>query len=450
MGFFDRFIPGPGPGWPYTNFQQINLDWIIYQVKTLGHNVEEYKTQLDAMGVSIEEFRDYINNIDSHIQQEVAEQVPVAIEHEIQTGGFNQVISESHKRRVVFIGDSYGDGWTPDGSFESWIDRVASMLYLSDNDYIHVSQGGAGFFQPSSEGLRNVSNMINYAYEHITNPATVTDIIIGLGYNDRNSTSETITAGIENAIVVAKQKFPNARRHLFAIGFGMDPAEQYKLKATYKTYKEAYRDYQFYNISDALCVKSYFSSDGVHPVANGQRAIAVAMIRALEGGEKPGVPVNIVPYTDITFESVFGGTADIENWFALVRGEDDRMYFTTVSHFKNVSLSNTTNTLTGAQLTKLAKLKTCPLTGFNFDTPFWNVDTIMYYQVVGDDKFYQVPVGLTIASDAGNGDTSNVYLWVTVKAIADNGSGFKTISNIRTYGFIGACIEVPFITKTGA
>lgn len=32
MGFFDRFIPGPGPAWPYTNWQQLNLDWIIKEM----------------------------------------------------------------------------------------------------------------------------------------------------------------------------------------------------------------------------------------------------------------------------------------------------------------------------------------------------------------------------------------------------------------------------------
>lgn len=436
-----------GNKYPWSDLHTLNLDWIITEVKRLGVDVAQYKTQLEQMGIDVEEFRAYIEGIDEHIQEEVEEQVPLAIQHEIQTGGFNAVLSASHKRRIVFIGDSYGDGWTPDGSFESWIDRVATLLYLDEGDYIHVSQGGAGFFQPSSEGLRNISNMINYAYEHITNPSTVTDIIIGLGYNDRNSTAETIKSGIENAIVVAKQKFPNARRHLFAIGFGLDPAEQYKLRATYETYKSAYRDYQFYNISDALCMKSYFSSDGVHPVADGQRSIALAMVRALEGGETP-LPFEMIPYTQITWETVFGGTSTIEDWFTLIRGENNRVYFTTVSHFKNVTLSNTTNTLTGAQLTKLAKLKTCPITGFHNTAPFWNVDTIMYYQVEGDNTFYQVPVGLTIASDEGNNDTGNVYLWVTVKAIADNGSGFKTISNIKTIGFIGACIEVPFITKT--
>lgn len=32
MGFFDRFIPGPGPAWPYTNMQQLNLDWILNEM----------------------------------------------------------------------------------------------------------------------------------------------------------------------------------------------------------------------------------------------------------------------------------------------------------------------------------------------------------------------------------------------------------------------------------
>lgn len=448
MGFFNNFFQGPGPGWPYADLHQLNLNWIIYEVKKLGHDVEEYKEQLDQMGVDIAAFREYINNIDDTIQEQVAREVPIAINHEIQTGGFNSLLSTAHKRRVVFIGDSYGDGWTPDGTYTSWIDKVANLLYLSNADYIHVSQGGAGFFQPASEGMRNIGNMINYAYSNIVNPETVTDIIIGLGYNDRNSTQETIKTGIENAIVICQQKFPQARRHLFAIGFGTDPAEQYKLKGTYTAYKDGFRDYQFYNISDVLCVKSFFSSDGVHPVEAGQNAIALAIVRCLEGSEIPNINYNDVNHNQITFEMVFGGAADVDNWFALVRGENNRMYFTTVGHFKNVTIANTTNSMTGAQLIKLAKIKTCPLTGFNYSRPLFNVDTTMYYQLEGSNTFYQVPVGLTIASDADTGDTSNVYLWVELKAIADNGSGFKNLTNVKTIGFIGACIEVPFITKT--
>lgn len=438
----------PGERFPYTNYHSLNQDWIILQVKKFGHDLDEYKLQLDQMGIDIEEFRQYIDGIDEEIQHKIEIEVPLAIQHEIETGGFNSLLSNSHKRRVVFIGDSYGDGWTPDGTFPSWIEKTAQLLYLNSADYIHVSQGGAGFFQPSSAGMQNIVNMVNYAYEHIANPQTVTDIIIGLGYNDRDATKETIKTGIENTVVVCNQKFPNARRHIFAIGFGTNPAEQYKLKQTYTAYKDAYRDYQFYNISDALCVKSFFASDGVHPLEAGQTAISLAMVRALEGSEEPNIPFEDAVFNQITFEMVFGGSQDVNNWFALIRGEHNRMYFTTVGHFKNITMANTTNSMTGAQLIKLAKIKNCPLTGFNYSRPLWNVDTIMYYQLDGDNTFYQVPVGLTIASDADAGDPGNVYLWVELKAIADNGSGFKNLTNVKTIGFIGACIEVPFITKT--
>ena len=471
MGFFDRFIPGPGPGWPYTNFQQINLDWIIHTVKELFGRVvhveednQETRNAVEDCVTQTNEAVQYIENLDQEIQRHVtteinaivpdavdtavSTQVPEAIENEIATGGFNTLLSASHKRRVVFLGDSYCDGWTPDGSVESWASRMKTLLYLAEGDYIIVSQGGAGFMQPDTEGLKSVSNQVDYAFENISDPSTVTDIIMGFGYNDRDSSRATIISGIERAVVKCTQKFKNARRHLFGLGFGTNPAEQYKLRSVYNAYKEAYRSYQFYNISDALCVKSYFSSDGVHPNGYGQRAIAVAMMRALDGSEEPNVPSELVTSGNITFDMVFGGSADVSDWFALIRGGQNRMYFTTVSHFKNVSIANPTNTITGAQLVKLAKIKNCPLTGFHNYAPFWNVDTIMYYQVVGSDTFYQVPVGLTIASDEGNNDTENVYLWLTVKSIADDGVGFKEINNIKTIGFIGACIEVPFITKT--
>lgn len=40
MGFFNRFIPGPGAGWPYTNLHEINLNWILGVVKKFEDEYE--------------------------------------------------------------------------------------------------------------------------------------------------------------------------------------------------------------------------------------------------------------------------------------------------------------------------------------------------------------------------------------------------------------------------
>ena len=105
------FFGGFGEGFPYVNFHDLNLDWIIKAVREEKTNIETFRTQLEAMGVDIEEFRAYIENIDSeihtHVVEEVEEQVPIAIHEEIESGGFNEVLTESRKRRYVFIGDSY-------------------------------------------------------------------------------------------------------------------------------------------------------------------------------------------------------------------------------------------------------------------------------------------------------------------------------------------------------
>lgn len=430
---------------PYTNFHDMNLDWIIWQVKHNKDSIEQFSEQLTQMGVDIDEFREYIENIDSEIQQEVQTQVPIAINHEIQTGGFNNLLSQSHKRRIVFIGDSYGDGWTPDGTFPNWIEKCAQLMQLASGDYIHVSQGGAGFSKPSSAGMQYVPNMINYAYEHISNPVTVTDVIIGMGYNDYNSDGTTIKNGIITAVNTCKQKFPTARVHIFAIGFCTNLENQNKLGKVYTAYKTTLADFQFYNISEELNNPSTFSTDGIHPLENGQQNIAMGVIRGLYGGEEAYVYTGDTPASQQTFDMILGGTQTVTGFMSWAVGQNNKMYLTNNNTFKNITLA-TPATIAGATWIKLAKLTSTPRIGYYYPRPYVSNDAIMYYRVENDSTFHEIPIGITLAQDMAHNDP-NVYLWIQTKAMSS--SGFKELTNVNLIGIIGACIETPFITKIG-
>ena len=445
MGFFDRFIPGPGPAWPYTNMQQINLDWIIYEVKTLGHNVEEYKTQLDQMGVDIEEFRAYIDGIDATIQNKINTEVPLAIHHEIQTGGFNTLLSDSHKRRIVFIGDSYGQGWTPDGTYPNWIQKAVAMLGLSNNDYYNSSAGGAAFGKSANDGNMYVPTLINNAYNAISNPETVTDVVIGLGYNDYLFVADVsqIKAGIVASCNISKQKFPNARIHIFAIGFSTDNAKQYALSKAYAAYSSTLADFQYYNISRALAESSLFSTDGIHPVENGQQNIALAVVRGLNNSQKIHSYPGDLSASSITFEMLIGDEQDVSGLMSFARSGND-IFMTNAGIFKLVTLGETTATLTGGSWKKIAKVKTCPYLGFYYPRPYIGNGCIMYYSVSGSNDFLTKPVYLTLAQDQANND-SNIYLWMQIQDAA--GSSFSGVTNMTRFGFICACTKLEFITN---
>lgn len=432
----------PGERFPYSNFHSMNQDWIIIQVKKYGHDLEEYKQQLDQMGIDIDRFREYIDGIDDEIQQKIETEVPNAINHEIQTGGFNSLLSESHKRRVVCIGDSYGEGWTPDGTFPSWISKLKILLGIENNDFSYAAAGGAGFGKPASQTAQYIPTLINRAYDNIANADTVTDIIFALGYNDYLYANEpqTIKNGINIAITVAKQKFPAARIHIFGIGFCTDHAIQWKLNAVYQAYSTTLNDYQFYNITEALSQTDGFSTDGIHPLENGQQNIALYIARILNNSDDTYTYISDRPASSIVWDMLIGGTQEVNSLFSYTKN-GKRLYLSNTGVFKIITFDTPVN-ISGATMTKIAKLKSSPFTGYFYHRNYITTQAVMYYSVAGNNDFQSIPIDITLAQDSNDND---VYLWIETKAMS--GSGFASLSNINRIGFIGACIELPFITK---
>ena len=431
-----------GERMPYTNFHRLNLDWLIRQVKELGHDVSEYKEQLDAMGVSIEEFREYIDNIDLDIQEEVAEQFPAALEHEIETGGFNRVLAETHKRRIVFIGDSYGVGWTPIGTFPNWIDKVAGVLGLIAGDYVNSSIGSAGFSVQSTDPPRYVPTLLQNAYNNINNPETVTDVVFGMGYNDHNADNETIRTGIVTAINKSKQLFPNARNHIFGIGFTTNVSNQKKLASTYWAYETAVKDYDFHNISDSIAETTDFVTDGIHPNENGQNHIAMNVVRILNGGSRYNYIGNVNP-ANMYFDILVGDAQTVNGLAFYAKKDNFDFSFGNVGSTKVINLGNTTWTITGNAKTKIAKLATTPFTGFYYPhTYVWTTATLCYTTTENADWSF-VPCAITLASDSNDSD---VYLYIFVTA--SSGGGYMTIRNINKFALMGISLDVPFVTKT--
>lgn len=433
-----------GENFPYTNFHDLNLDWIIKEIKESRANIEDFQTELEAMGVSIDEFREYIDNVDEKIQRKITEEVPVAIQNEIETGGFNQLLSESHKRRIVFIGDSYGQGWTPDGSFEPWPSRVAGYMGLATEDWYNSSQGGAGFGKPSSAGNQYVPKLIQNAHDNISNPETVTDIVIGLGYNDYLYASDTnvITNGITVAIRTCKQYFPMARIHVFAIGFTTNKAVQVNLSSVYKTYKETIADTSFYNISQSLCRTEYFSSDGIHPVFIGQNAIATNILRCLNGST-PIFYITDMAGTLIDFNLNVGGDTQAFNNLVDISVLNNKLYLRN-TYFKLIALGTGLKfDLESPQYIKLAKLNNLGnFTGFYTKNPTDWSNAYFYCSHGSVSNFELYPAQFTLAQDMDNND-SNVYLWI--KLLGMSGTGFLKLTDIYRFGIMGLNYELPFM-----
>lgn len=436
-----------GENFPYTNMHNLNLDWIVNKVKENNQKVDQFGESLENMGETVQTLQDYVDNIDEEIQEKVDTELPVAIQEAIEDGGFNEILSESHARRIVFIGDSYGQGWTPDGTFTSWCELVKDLLGLASGDYRIEAEGGAGFSKIASQGRQYVPTLVQSAYQNISNPSTVTDIIIGLGYNDCYSSSElgTVSTGLQNTIATCKSLFPVARVHLFAIGFTTVISRQYALNVVYnKAYAKEYLDYSYHNISESLNHISYMASDGIHPVQAGQNRIALNIIRCLTGSS-PQYTYNTLAPASVKFELLMGNVGQITDVGIAVAPLENKVYATTQGAFKIVDIGNSgTITLSGNTVHKVAKLNQMgDYTGY-FNPNMYNaVPAKMFVQKQGESVFTDFDIMLSIGTDANHTD---IFLYITV--LGTNGSSFKSTGAFTRFGFQGLCLPLPFITNS--
>lgn len=187
----------------------------------------------------------------------------------------NNTINELQKqKKYIFMGDSYGDGYSPDGNVTSWITLVANKLNLKSNEYISSHQGGYKFAYSSSDNFISL-------LQNLTSDEILTDMFVCAGFNDMTSSEVDIDLGIQNFNNLFKTKFPNAKLHIGFIGWSNLGNNIRRLSTAYNYYKKSCEKYNIDFIYDIVYALhnyfKYFSSDGYHPNQNGQNSIANAL-----------------------------------------------------------------------------------------------------------------------------------------------------------------------------
>lgn len=263
MSMFENF--------PYTNLHELNLEWVISKVKELQDRTEQVEQ--------------YIENVDSEIQNKINNEIPAAVQQAIQEGLFNDVLTASRTRRILIVGDSYGAGWTPDGDVTGFPILVKNMMHLSDANFFTVNKGGARFGALSGSEYAFDEVLSGYL-TNITNKETITDIVFAGGYNEGSSSYESIRDGIQRCKSIIRTNFtnPSLKVYLFAVGYHTtNPTQRMNL---WRRYKECYAKsgWAYTKLTPAICYADWWASDGYHPKANAQNAIATQIVNILEGG----------------------------------------------------------------------------------------------------------------------------------------------------------------------
>lgn len=214
--------------YPYTDFHELNLDMMLEELKRMNNTINNFiaieKVKF-ADPIEYDYRKSYeINTIvlgsdgNSYIaKKEVSPgHIPPDEEYWMKIGDYNAQIEsvsetkENKHSRILMIGDSYLD--TPIGYGHFLNDMMV------DSDIIIKAESGAGFTHYSTVGGHTFEGILDIAISEITEPETITDIIVVGGSNDRDSISN-IDSFIANFMNKAKNAFPNARKYLGFCGW---------------------------------------------------------------------------------------------------------------------------------------------------------------------------------------------------------------------------------------
>lgn len=196
--------------------------------------------------------------------------------------GTKMNLEDRSKRKLILIGDSYGDGYTPDGHETGWCDRLKNKLvnchFSADNIYIN-HKGGASFSNSSNSFL----TLLKGVESQVGNKKMVTDVLIGGGYNELayGDKIDTVKFNIDTVISYVQSTYPNAVVHFAPFGVAFKDrnnqfALRYKLMPAYTT-KACYKNQPFVVVPGAeniLSFENMMSSDGIHPNEWGLENIA--------------------------------------------------------------------------------------------------------------------------------------------------------------------------------
>lgn len=255
---------------PYSNFHEVNLDWVIGEVKKLYEQTGNLQEAVDGI----------INRVDQTVAQE--------IQRLYNDGSLLRLL----RRRYVFLADSYGD-YTISGAHYSWTESVIAKMGLSSDVAIAINQPSRGFcsdvYQPTVgtflSGLRNAVES-----RTIPNPNEITDIIICAGTNDATAikygsiTAQNIDAAIAEFMGYVKTVFPSAK---VGLGFISTVAQANFVNGynqTLNIFRECGKHGAYYlkGLEYVLRGQGLADSTGIHPSPEGFAKLTGSIIDAIQ------------------------------------------------------------------------------------------------------------------------------------------------------------------------
>lgn len=261
---------------PYTDFHNLNLDWLLKTTKDLNTKWDDYYKQWNKWQTDVQNYidnLDYIAAIDAYLDG-------------LKNSGELADIIDTWLTEygLITIGDSYGEGYTPDGTVKSWCDILHESYFNDAAFYVNKSKGGSGFGANT-----HFSELLTQAIATLTDKQKkqVKYVVVAGGWNDQSIAESTVNAGIKDVLNLMPQ-LPNATLYIGWIAtpiIGFTTRDKIKAYNSIKTlYSSYWGKFKFLSGADsALRWMNVLSSDNIHPNATGQYSIADMIYKSING-----------------------------------------------------------------------------------------------------------------------------------------------------------------------
>lgn len=263
--------------YPYTDFHELNDDWIIKQVKSNAVKIEDLNN-------TVSDLTERLDNLD--LQAEVDNKIDRMAASGELTNLFDDQYITPHN--VILVADSYGTT-SGDGinTVEPYTERIKSFLETYYNWNVYISaENGSGF----SNG-RFLSHLQSIANQ-ITDPIKIDTILVAGGTNDINQPNTDISSGMTYFMNYVKSAYPNAKVRLAWLGWRRIPHENrsyndlYTAIFRYKQYGS--RHGMAYCTNSEYIARTYnpswYQSDDVHPTDTAELSYCSPIIECLLNG----------------------------------------------------------------------------------------------------------------------------------------------------------------------